>query len=73
MTAVPRRGCSLDAWRVISLLSLLSDGEGHYMTVAAAAYSPPHPARRDLPTTAVLMPRWRNRSDLPGNRRSATW
>ncbi|KUL47082.1 MarR family winged helix-turn-helix transcriptional regulator [Streptomyces regalis] len=32
-------GCSLDAWRV---LSLLSDGEGHYMTaVAEAAFLPP--------------------------------
>lgn len=32
-------GCSLDAWRV---LSLLSDGEGHHMTaVAESAFLPP--------------------------------
>ncbi|MEU6916713.1 MarR family winged helix-turn-helix transcriptional regulator [Streptomyces olindensis] len=32
-------GCSLDAWRV---LALLSDGEGHHMTaVAEAAFLPP--------------------------------
>lgn len=32
-------GCSLDAWRV---LVLLSDGEGHHMTaVAEAAFLPP--------------------------------
>ncbi len=32
-------GCSLDAWRV---LALLSDGEGHHMTaIAEAAFLPP--------------------------------
>ncbi|MGW0566679.1 MarR family winged helix-turn-helix transcriptional regulator [Streptomyces tauricus] len=37
--ALEEHGCSLDAWRV---LSLLSDGEGHPMTaVAEAAFLPP--------------------------------
>jgi DNA-binding MarR family transcriptional regulator len=34
-----KEGCSLDAWRV---LALLSDGEGHHMTaIAEAAFLPP--------------------------------
>jgi DNA-binding MarR family transcriptional regulator len=38
-SVLDEHGCSLDAWRV---LSLLSDGEGHYMTaVAEAAFLPP--------------------------------
>ncbi|MGW0613191.1 MarR family winged helix-turn-helix transcriptional regulator [Streptomyces sp. NPDC002788] len=37
--ALEEEGCSLDAWRV---LALLSDGEGHHMTgIAAAAFLPP--------------------------------
>ncbi|OUC97088.1 MarR family winged helix-turn-helix transcriptional regulator [Streptomyces swartbergensis] len=40
LRAVPEKeGCSLDAWRV---LALLSDGEGHHMTaIAEAAFLPP--------------------------------
>ena len=38
-TVLDEDGCSLDAWRV---LALLSDGEGHYMTaVAEAVFLPP--------------------------------
>ncbi|MGW7049696.1 MarR family winged helix-turn-helix transcriptional regulator [Streptomyces avermitilis] len=38
-TVLDEDGCSLDAWRV---LALLSDGEGHHMTaVAEAAFLPP--------------------------------
>lgn len=34
-----KEGCSIDAWRV---LALLSDGEGHHMTaIAEAAFLPP--------------------------------
>lgn len=38
-TVLDENGCSLDAWRV---LALLSDGQGHHMTaVAEAAFLPP--------------------------------
>ncbi|AZP15699.1 MarR family winged helix-turn-helix transcriptional regulator [Streptomyces aquilus] len=37
--ALDEEGCSLDAWRV---LGLLSDGQGHHMTaIAEAAFLPP--------------------------------
>ncbi|MEU6376003.1 MarR family transcriptional regulator [Streptomyces sp. NPDC046909] len=38
-TALDEEGCTLDAWRV---LALLSDGQGHHMTaIAEAAFLPP--------------------------------